>query len=573
MNRVDGYSRDARWARQQPLWVMLAAFGGLTLLVTWPLALRLATSIPGDYGDPLFVSWVIGTVAHKLSAAIREPSSLRSFWDAGIFHPELTTLAMSESFIPQTVMVLPIYWLTHNLILCYNIALVAAFVLTALGTALLVRSWTASLLAAVIAGVVASFNEYRLAIEVAHLQTLSIFGFPFALLGLHKYLATGRRVYLAGAAGAWLGLNLSSVYYLAYCSPFIAAFAVAETWRLGKWRHPRAWVDLATAALIVAALNAPFLIPYVTVQKRYGVYRSLAEVIGNSATLDHYYAVAPKLTVPLAFSIVSVAAAFVVAPRTRSKTTPLVTSAALVWIVVVMAICAMWLSLGPAVRFHGRTLDVPALYAAFMHVPGYSGLRVPSRFAGVFFVLLGVLTGLGASVLTRAWPRGGSAVTVVALVLFVWQGRHDHVALDRPLPSQFLAPPPAYLTPAPQLPPVYRSVERLPATSVLLEMPFGDPWYELRYMTFAAQHQRTLVNGYSGVSPPIYVWRQDALGNPMRDPARAWRAVQGATHVLVHKAAWRDATGEQVAGWLLAHGARELDEADGAVLLALPVQQ
>jgi hypothetical protein len=332
-------------------------------------------------------------------------------------------------------------------------------------------------------------------------------------------------------------------------------------------------VDLAAASLIVAALNAPFLIPYVSVQKRYGVYRSLAEVVGNSATLDHYYAVAPKLAVPLALSIVAVAAAFVVATRVLSKKTPLVTSAALVWIVLVMAICAMWLSLGPVVRLHGRTLDVPALYATFMHVPGYSGLRVPSRFASVLFVLLGVLTGLGASVLTRAWPRVGSAVTVVALMLFVWQGRDDHVALDRPLLSPSLAPPPAYLSPATLLPPIYRRVERLPATSVLLEMPFGDLGYEVRYMTFAAQHQRTLVNGYSGVLPPSYLWRQGALGNRVRDPVRAWNALHGATHVLVHKAAWHDATGEEVAGWLVAHGARELEEVDGAVLLALPVRQ
>jgi hypothetical protein len=272
-------------------------------------------------------------------------------------------------------------------------------------------------------------------------------------------------------------------------------------------------------------------------------------------------------------SIVSVAAALVGTARTLSKKSPLVTSATLVWIVLAMAICAMWLSLGPVVRYQGRTLDVPALYATVMHVPGYSGLRVPSRFAGIFFVLLGVLAGLGASVLTRAWQGVGAAVTIVALVLFVWQGRHDHVPLDRPLPSPVLALPPAYLSPATQLPPIYRSVERLPATSVLLEMPFGDLWYELRYMTFAAQHQRTLVNGYSGVFPPSYLWRQGALRNRVRDPARAWNALHGATHVLVHKAAWVDATGEQVADWLVAHGARELEEVDGAVLLALPGQQ
>ena len=50
-------------------------------------------------------------------------------------------------------------------------------------------------------------------------------GDPLEMVGVEKQ----RR--LRRAAVAWLGLNLSSVYYLAYCSPFIAVFAFAETWR------------------------------------------------------------------------------------------------------------------------------------------------------------------------------------------------------------------------------------------------------------------------------------------------------------------------------------------------------
>ena len=86
---------------------------------------------------------------------------------------------------------------------------------------LLTRALTGSLAAAVLAGVVAAFNEYRLVWEVAHLQTLSIYWFPFVLYGVERYLTTGRRRGLVLAAVSWSALNLSSVYYLAYCAPFI----------------------------------------------------------------------------------------------------------------------------------------------------------------------------------------------------------------------------------------------------------------------------------------------------------------------------------------------------------------
>ena len=555
---------SARW-----VWVTPALFAGLAMLVTWPLPLRLHTSIPGDYGDPLFVSWVMGWVARQLSSALTNPASLGSFWDAGMFYPESTTLALSEHFIAQTVVILPVYWLTENLILCYNLVFLAALVLTAFGTTLLVRELTGSLLAGILGGVVASFNEYRLVAEVAHLQTLSIAAFPFALLGVHKFLVTGERKKLVGAAFAWLALNLSSVYYLAYCSPFIVAFALAETWRLGQWRQTRVWRDLAAAAVAVLVLTTPFLLPYASVQKRFAVYRSPAEVIAYSATLDQYRAASGKLAVPMAMGAVALGFA-IVGFVTRSQRAATALDRRLAGIILVLLICAMWLSLGPVVQLHGRAVDVPALYQTLATIPGYTGLRVPSRFASVFLVFLGVLAGAGAGTLIRRWPRAGTVITVIAAVTFLWQGRHDRVRLDQALPSQWLSPAPAYLSPAATLPPTYHAVARLPETAVLLEMPFGDPFYELRYLTVATLHHRTLVNGYSGVFPPSYVWRQGALGNPMRDPARAWRALHGATHVMVHKAAWLDDTGERVERWLTESGAREVERVDRAVLLALP---
>jgi hypothetical protein len=562
----------ARALASPAFWLTLL-FTLLTVTLTWPLPRVLTTSVPGDFGDPLFISWVMTWVAGKLSAALTSPWALGGFWDAPIFHPEPGALAFSEHFVPQTVLVLPVYWLTGNPILCYNLAFLLSYVLTGVGTALLTRALTGSVAAAVVAGVVAAFNEYRLVWEVAHLQTLSIYWFPFVLYGIERYFATGRRGALALAALSWAALNLSSVYYLAYCAPFIVAFAAIEMVRYRLLRDGRTWRDLIAGAAAMAVVTLPFLLPYAAMQQRMGFARTALEIITHSATLDNYRAALPRLLVPLSLALVAVAAAAAgLVRRTRAtgagsrapRLEPLVAALAL------HTIAAVWLSLGPVVQSGGQQTDWPALYPLLTPLPGYAGLRVPARLAAIFLVLLGVLAGCGLAALARRSRMFGAALAAVAVIVFLWQGRHQRVPLDQPLPSAGLGPAPAYLAPAPELPPIYRSVADLPATTVLVEFPFGDQWYDVRYMYFAALHRRPLLNGYSGVFPPSYRARQGTLWRPPRDPDGARASLTGATHAIVHTAAWRDGYGQQVVDWLeKSEGAQLIAAIDGARLYVL----
>ena len=415
----------------------------------------------------------------------------------------------------------------------------------------------------------AAFNEFRLVWEVARLQTLSIFWFPFVLLGIHSYLVTGRRRSLVATGIAWIGLNLSSVYYLAYCQPFIAVFALGEIVRFQRAHDRRVWLDLAATAAVTAALTAPFLIPYVEMQRRLGFERTEQEIVALSATLDHYRAALPKLWVPVSLSGLAILVAAASQLRRRRSAVGPPFPALLVLVLASAVILTVWLSLGPIVRAGGRTLDVPAVYSALTRLPGFEGLRVPTRFIALFFVFLGMLAGIGAATVSRAWPRLGAIVAGCAMCVFLWQGRDQRVTLDRALPSHGLAAVPAYLTPTARLPRIYRVVESLPAKVILAEFPFGDPWFDVRYMFFAASHRRPLVNGYSGVIPPSYRVRQAALANPLRDPFRARAGLIDATHVIVHKASWTDGTGEAIEEWLTREGATLVSQMEGAVLYQL----
>jgi hypothetical protein len=535
----------------------IAALAVVALLVTWPLAAQLTHSLPGDYGDPVFVTWVMAWVN---GAILRGGAD--GFWTANIFFPERNTLAFSEHFTAQAVMVAPVQWLSGNPILAYNVAFLLTFVLTGFGMYLLTRALTGSDAAGYAAAFIAAFNQYRLVFEVAHLHTLSIHWFPFALYALHRYVVTDRWRYLAAAAAALVALNLSSIYYMAYCAPFVLLFTLVEAARARRLGTVRVWLELWAAAAVVLVLSMPFLLPYMDVQQRLGVERSVDEVVRFSATLDHYRAALPALTPALILAAIGLAGAF----TARALRVVVLAS-------VAMIALAFWLSLGPVPQSAGQPLGWPGLYGVLHnYVPGFSGLRVPARFAMLFFVFLALLAGVGVAALERRAAIVARAVAVVALAVFLVQAQPGPFPLNQPLPSPGLVtPPPAYLTPAPEVPPIYRAVDSLRPSAVLAEFPFGDSWYDLRYMFFSSQHRQRLLNGYSGLFPPTFLARQRVLGNPVLDPTAAWQALGGATHVIVHVSAWPNDTGMRIRGWLEEFGATRIAEADGAVLYELPV--
>jgi len=535
-------------------WGVTIALLALTIVMTWPLAMRLQTSLPGDYGDPLLVTWAIGWVSRTLTASFTQPHMLGELWNANIFYPEPQTLAFSEHFIGQTVLVLPVYWLTRNLILCYNVAFLATFVLSGVGTFLLTRSITHSVLGGIVAAAVMVFNEYRLVYEVSHLHVLSIHWFPFALFGFHRYVVTDSRWALAIGVLSLVALNLSSVYYMAYCTPFVAAFVLAEMVRLHRWRELRVWLELWAAAAVVAVVTLPFLLPYIEVQRRLAIVRTPHELTAFSATLDHYRAALPGLIVPVALSLAALAA------RTRQQFARMIP-------LVVFLFLSVWLSLGPVVQWGDRDTGIPGLYGVlYEHVPGFNSLRVPARFAMLFFFFLAMLAGVGSSRIATWAPRLVRPLIAAALVVYLWQMRPAALPLDQPLHTRGLESPPTYLTPSPTLPSIYHEVLALSSDAVLLELPFGDLSYDLRYMFFAATHGRRLVNGYSGVFPPSYLARRAVLAQPWLDPAKAAQALAGATHIIVHRAAWLDDTGTKVAAWLEGHGAMLVGSAADALI-------
>jgi len=238
---------------------------------------------------------------------------------------------------------------------------------------------------------------------------------------------------------------------------------------------------------------------------------------------------------------------------------------------LVLALVAVVLSWGPAPTGAGRTLEFQGPYLwLYNHVPGFDGLRVPARLAMVAYVFLTVLAGYGLAALDRR-QHGGRAMALAG-ALFLVEATGVPMTIGENWGNPGVAMPPGHVEPAATAPPVYRHLAGLPAGTVVAELPFGYPSWELRYVYYSSVHQHRLLNGYSGGFPDSYMAAAAALQSPLETPGRAWDTLRsaGVTHVVLHGAAFDDDRSARILAWLEAGGARPTATFGADVVVTLP---
>ena len=267
----------------------------LSVILTWPLIFGLGSDVPGDLGDSLLNMWILGWGAEHVPRLLTGSIGWSEFWNANIFHPEPLSLALSEHLFGQVLQILPVYWLTGNIILSYNLLFISSFALSAFGTYLLVRDLTGDRRAAFIAGLVYGFLPYRIA-SVPHLQVMSSQWMPFALYGINRFVTTGSTRALVGGTAALVMQNWSCGYYLLYFAPFVPLFAMHRMWTAGTLGSSRTWAGLTAAAVGALVFTLPFLFPYQDAQRLFGLERPFGEVVQFSANVWSYITASENLT-------------------------------------------------------------------------------------------------------------------------------------------------------------------------------------------------------------------------------------------------------------------------------------
>jgi hypothetical protein len=276
----------------------------------------------------------------------------------------------------------------------------------------------------------------------------------------------------------------------------------------------------------------------------------------------------------------------VLSPRARSLSRGLPRSA--VGFCLAALIAAFLLSLGPEIFSKGVQVSDSGPYRwLYLNVPGYDGLRAPARMAMIVALFLAALGGYGCADVERrllrtapgraAMPTGARAwwprLALVAIgLVFLGEATTAPIQLNSTWTTTGLNRPPTHLLTGNSLPDVYRAIQSLPASAALIEFPFGDAQYDMRYMIASATHRRPLVNGYSGGAPESNRVNTSAFSKMFDLPTDAWKVLlgTGATHAIVHEDAYATGDGPRVSTWLRSHGSRLIASFGPDYLFELP---
>jgi len=496
----------AMTAAQKPRPIVAAGvYLAAAIALTWPLAISLTTRLGAlqGPGDPYLNLWIVGW---GLRAWTTNPMSVLSgrVFDANIFFPAEGTLAYSDHLLLHALVLAPVYALTHNVVLCYNLLVIVSIALSGAAMHALARAVTGSTPAAFAAGLAWACWPYHTA-QLLHVQLELLVFMPLALLCLHRVMAR-RRWRDAIALAICTALQaIASVYYGVMTAVVLGVASITLAIATGQWRSRRLWIQIAAATALSALLAAPALIPYARSQQAEGFGRTLVEAANHSASLESYAQVPPAnlaygrtgLLLPRPPTpgqrdrqgvedqlfpgvVISLLAILGFVTSIRRDARPLAATAA------ALAIAGFILSLGPE--------GFRTIYAALHdNLFGFQAIRVPARFAVVAMlgvVLLGAL-GMRAVLawLQRARP---SLVTLAPFVLIALIGAEY---VNAPLP---LAAAPPLTTPVGQW------LAHEPTPGAVVHLPLGSDFENTPFMVQSLEHGRPIVNGYSGQRPAFF---------------------------------------------------------------------
>jgi len=284
----------------------------LAVVLALPLLRAFGSVTPHDAGDPILSSWILWW-------STRAVPFTTSWWDAPMFFPMRHALALSEVMVGVLPLSAPIQALTGNPLAAYNTAFLLSFPLSALAARALALELLRSSgraaggseqnpaaagshgesLAAFAAGLAFAFAPYRMG-QLSHLQMLSSYWAPLALLALHRYLAIERTAPASGRgnpASCWLAL-FGFAWLMQAWSNGYAMFQLAvlmALWLIWFARSPRQLFAIGGAWAVSSLPLVPMLITYRSVHQTLHLVRDINEVKRFSADIAEFLSAPPEL--------------------------------------------------------------------------------------------------------------------------------------------------------------------------------------------------------------------------------------------------------------------------------------
>ena len=204
---------------QAGVWCAAALFYiALTLVHTWPLARHLTDRLPHDPGDPALNAWLLWW-----NATVRPLSE--AWWNGLGFWPTQGTHRLLRASARPGVADVADHLGRRHAGARVQRRLSRVVRLSALGAHVLVWRLTGRHDGGLVAGLAFGFATVR-AGHLSHLQVLTTYWMPVALLALHVFWQTRRARWLVVFALAWLFQALSNNYYALFLSVLVGLWLV-----------------------------------------------------------------------------------------------------------------------------------------------------------------------------------------------------------------------------------------------------------------------------------------------------------------------------------------------------------
>lgn len=534
----------------------LGAYAAITLVLTYPVALKLSSEVAGG-GDAWHNVWNLWWVKQALVDRHVNPYHTDLLYYPGGVNLYLHTLTPTAGLIS-----IPLQLLGLGLPATYNLVLLLSFVLAGYGAFLLCHYLTANVWASFMGGALFTFCPYHFAHLLGHMNLVSLQWIPFYVLVLLRALdargldARGDRsrsgLKYAAAAGALLALN-------AYTDWLYAIFLVLFTLLLLAWRMlvpserrlfretGTSWTDGSLRMLVGVAvflvLTAPVLLPTLAETQQGYAQQSRNETLIYSS--DVMLAFTPSEMHPIWGKPVSESIS-AIGPYMPQKP-PSERVVFLGYTAIGLAIYAWWrlranrqvrfwlfaalatwvLSLGPVLQVFGKSripfvgVTVPLPYELLYKLPLLSIARTPSRITVLTMLALSVLASLAIAALLASSSRlphravthrgfrlrrAGVAVGLLLLMLFEYLAVPFHTA------------PPGWNID------IYHKIAAEPGRFALLELPLrpvGD------YMAYQTAHGKPIIGGFLARQAPYPLVEQTPVLNYMQDTTKASDPLEG----------------------------------------------
>lgn len=560
---------DKRWNWHDVLYLLILV--GLVVAMAVRYTPHLTGEIAGEWWDPLLNMW---TMSWDTTTLLHAPTHL---WQAQILYPNSRSLSFSENLLGESILFAPFFLFTHNPVLAYNITFYLTFLLCGINMYIMARHYTGKPFAAFVAALIYAFAPYRLG-QIDHIHIVAGEWMPLAFLCLDLSLEQGRWRHWILFALFYLLQLLSSIYYGIFLSYALLAFVLfryakpfVTQLRSNKGVYLKSLLSRGVRPAIVLIAMFVFLgilmAPYLESLSQ-GFSRSLEQTTNYSATLTDFGFAVPfnwlygindyhgmalpydsehYLFLGLVTMALTVSGVILILRQKLSVLRPYVWTGLVILLFVFGPALHFSTPSGSAFvyapsRFVGTTalplvppnIPLPWMLAYYI-LPGFAGLRVPTRLIGVLLIVLALSSAYAISWLQNMMsgnvgakdklhtPEESEIPQRRARFLRLRRTAIQILLVALPL-AILLEALPAFLpvTAVPtgnDIPPVYRWLATHGDQQPIVELPMAgvdrnfetknEAWYDY----YAIYHAHPIANGWSGYRPPLTFYMSTLLMN------------------------------------------------------------